>query len=375
MLDRKQASIGWIDVVWLLFIIGLALLPPIREIHKQLTLLAFGVFQLLEGRLVAWLPDRGRAYAVLIKIVLATLLLDHTSDIGINSSYWPIYFLPLVTAAIYFGVVGSLLWTALTALAYCSYLIPALQEYELTTEGASFLAIRILFFFLASILVNRFVVENRRQVQRYQALSETLEQTNRQLVRAEADARRSERLAALGQLSAGLAHEIRNPLGVIKGSAEMLSQKLKDSAPLATELAGYISSEVNRLNALVSRFLDFARPFNVELRPVQVSEIVDRCLESAHAQFPDSPVRVERDYAPQAAGNPRGRPALRACLRQPYCERLSGHGCSSREPIHRRLSRHPANSARSHRPGGFRRQKWCGCCHRGFRARRSAGIA
>lgn len=299
MLDRKQASIGWIDVVWLLFIIGLALLPPIREIHKQLTLLAFGVFQLLEGRLVAWLPNRGRAYAVLIKIVLATLLLDHTSDIGINSSYWPIYFLPLVTAAIYFGVVGSLLWTALTALAYCSYLIPALQEYELTTEGASFLAIRILFFFLASILVNRFVVENRRQVQRYQALSETLEQTNRQLVRAEADARRSERLAALGQLSAGLAHEIRNPLGVIKGSAEMLSQKLKDSAPLATELAGYISSEVNRLNALVSRFLDFARPFNVELRPVQVSEIVDRCLESAHAQFPDSPVRVERDYAPK----------------------------------------------------------------------------
>jgi len=299
MMERKKFPITWIDLLWLLFIIGLALLPPIREIHKQLTLLAIAVFQLFEGRLLVWLPNRGPAYAVLGKIALATLLLDHTGGIGINSSYWPIYFLPLVTAAIYFGTIGSLLWTALAALAYCSYLIPALQEYELTTEGATYLAIRVLFFFLATILVNRFVVENRRQVQRYQALSETLEQTNRQLLRAEADARRSERLAALGQLSAGLAHEIRNPLGVIKGSAEMLAQKLQGASPLAIELAGYISSEVNRLNALVSRFLDFARPLNVELRPLQLSALVDRCLEAAHAQFPEATVEVQRDYVPQ----------------------------------------------------------------------------
>ncbi len=129
----------------------------------------------------------------------------------------------------------------------------------------------MLFFFIAAILVNRFVMENRRQVERLQVLSEKLEETNRQLRRAEADARRAERLAALGQLSAGLAHEIRNPLGVIKGSAEMLNQKVKDSQPLVAELAGYISSEVNRLNALVIRFLDFARPSKLELRPGRTS--------------------------------------------------------------------------------------------------------
>ena len=144
-----------------------------------------------------------------------------------TARYYPIYYLPVVTAAIYFGPVGTLLWTALASLAYCSFLIPALQEYELTAEGAWILTTRILFFFIAAVLVNRFAVENRRQVARYQALSETLEETNRQLQRAEADARRSERLAALGQMSAGLAHEIRNPLAVIKGSAEMLSKKLE----------------------------------------------------------------------------------------------------------------------------------------------------
>ena len=75
-------------------------------------------------------------------------------------------------------------------------------------------------------------------------------------------------------MSAGLAHEIRNPLGVIKGSAEMLHQKLGDSNPLATELAGYISSETNRLSSLVTRFLDFARPLHVELTTQDVTAVL-----------------------------------------------------------------------------------------------------
>jgi signal transduction histidine kinase len=297
MLERERSSVGWIDVLWLLFILGLALLPPIDEIHKQLILLVIGVFQFFEGRFVAALPRRGPAYIVLIKIALSTLLLDHTGDLGINSSYYPIYYLPIITAAIYFGPVANLFWTALTSLAYCSFLIPALRDNELTAEGAGYLAIRLVFFFFAAILVNQFAVENRRQVQKYQALSETLERTNQQLQRAEAEARRAERLAALGQMSAGLAHEIRNPLGVIKGSAEMLSQKLGSAQPLERELAGYISSEVIRLNALVTRFLDFARPFRLELKPQRIPEIVDRALESVSGPLGNENVSVERNYA------------------------------------------------------------------------------
>ena len=153
---------------------------------------------------------------------------------------------------------------------------------KLTTEGYGLLAIRILFFFLAAMVVNRFVVENRRQTKRYQELAETLAETNRKLEQAQDEARRSERLAALGQMSAGLAHEIRNPLGVIKGSAEMLHQKLGESNPLASELAGYISSETNRLSALVTRFLDFARPLHAELVPQEITAVLDRAL---HAVF------------------------------------------------------------------------------------------
>src|SRR5580658_8052292 len=302
MIEAKRPTMNWMDVLWLVLLAALALLPPVQEVHKQLILLAFGVIQLSEGWLIARVPRRGPAYLVLLKIALATLLVDHTGEIPINSYYYPIYYLPAVTAAEYFGPWATLLWTSLASAAYCFYLYPALQEFEIGPEDYGRLAIRIVFFFLAAMVVNRFVVENRRQTQRYQELAETLAETNRRLEQAQAEARRSERLAALGQLSAGLAHEIRNPLGVIKGSAEMLTQKLGQSNPLATELAGYISSETNRLSALVTRFLDFARPLHAELTPLDITAVLDRALHSVSLSSAQSSpqkdgiVRVERQY-------------------------------------------------------------------------------
>ncbi len=297
MTEAKRPTINWMDVLWLVLLAALALLPPIEEYHKQLILLAFGVIQLGEGWVIARLPRRGPAYLVLLKIGLATLLILHTGEIPINSYYYPIYYLPAVTAAEYFGPWATLLWTSLASAAYCSFLYPALQEFEITPEDYGRLAIRIVFFFLAAMVVNRFVIESRRQTLRYQELAETLAQTNRRLEQAQAEARRSERLAALGQLSAGLAHEIRNPLGVIKGSAEMLTQKLGESNPLATELAGYISTETNRLSALVTHFLDFARPLHADLTPQDITAVLDRALNDVAQFWKGSVIKVEKDYA------------------------------------------------------------------------------
>jgi len=145
--------------------------------------------------------------------------------------------------------------------------------------------------------VNRFVTENRQQVIRYRELAETLAETNRRLEQAQEDARRSERLAALGQLSGGLAHELRNPLAVIKGSAETLMRKLVSSDPISTEMAGYISSEVNRMNALVTRFLDFARPHKLEQQREQIPPLIERGLKAARDRWPDAKVEVERQFA------------------------------------------------------------------------------
>jgi signal transduction histidine kinase len=296
MADPERRILAWIDLLWLVFLGGLAVLPPLFAIHKQLTLLAIGVYQILEHSLLEVAGSRGRYYTVLIKIGLASLLLAHTG--GINSSYYLIYYIPVVSAAMFFGAWGTLGLTALTSVAYCSFLIPALQEFQLTPQGTTELAIRNLFFFLAATVVNRFVTENRRQAESFRLLAETLAETNRRLEQVQEEARRSERLAALGQLSAGLAHEIRNPLGVIKGSAEMLNKKLRATDAVTGELAGYISSEVNRLNTLVTRFLDFARPLDLDRQPQEIPPLVDRALKAVRDRWPDAPVEIERQYAP-----------------------------------------------------------------------------
>ncbi len=299
--DPQSRRFSRLDVLWILFLLGLAILPPRWELHKQLILVAIGVVQLLEGWLISRLPERGVAYVVLLKILLATLLIDHTSvgDFAINSAYYPIYYIPVVTAAVYCGPWMTLFWTLLSSTIYCAYLFPALQESELTAEGIEYLTLRILFFFFAAMIVNRFAEHSRHQTELYREIAERLAETNRRLEQVQAEARRSERLAALGQLSAGLAHEIRNPLGVIKGSAEMLNQKLQQSDELARELAGYISSEVNRLSALVTEFLDFARPLHADPHPTDLVALLDRVLKTVTDRWTGKPVTVERDYAPK----------------------------------------------------------------------------
>ncbi len=295
----ERATPRWLDVLWLIFLGGLALIPPVAEVHKQLILLIIGITQLLETRFVRLAGKPGPGMTVLIKIALATVLINHTGDpAAINSDYYPIYYLPVMTAAMYFGPVATLLWTLAASLAYSSYLYQASQHFTITANSISELLMRVLFFFFVAMTVNRFVVQYRMQVRRYQVLSETLSEANRSLKLAQEEARRAERLAALGQLSAGLAHEIRNPLGVIKGSAEILVQKLDAATPLAKELAGYIYTEVNRVSALVGRFLDFARPSQLDLAASDIISVVERSLKAVSGQGACAHVKIQRNFAP-----------------------------------------------------------------------------
>ena len=87
-----------------------------------------------------------------------------------------------------------------------------------------------------------------------------------------------DRLAALGEMAAGLAHEIRNPLGSIKASAQYLSEA--DRSPEdGREFLGIIVDEVDRLNRVVSSFLDYARPPHTDPEPIYVNAAVERTLQ------------------------------------------------------------------------------------------------
>jgi signal transduction histidine kinase len=138
----------------------------------------------------------------------------------------------------------------------------------------------------------------RVQSGNYKAVAEQLAEANRNLQAAEAAVRRSDRLAALGQLSAGLAHELRNPLGTIRASAEMLSRSVASENEVAREVTGFIASEVDRTNSLVTRFLEFARPLELRLAPGDLVQVIDRAVAQVQREPGAAGIGIIKNYSP-----------------------------------------------------------------------------
>jgi len=104
----------------------------------------------------------------------------------------------------------------------------------------------------------------------------------------------AEKLAGLGRMAAGVAHEVRNPLGVIRSSASLIREGLGDGgdADLA-EASEFIVAEVDRLDGFVRSVLNFSRPLAPELAAVDASAVVDRALALASGQLGEARVDVE----------------------------------------------------------------------------------
>ena len=103
-------------------------------------------------------------------------------------------------------------------------------------------------------------------------------------VRMQESIHRNERLAAMGQMAATVAHEIRNPLGIIKSTAEVLKTRYQKH-DREDELFDFIPSEVERLNRLVNDFLTFARDKKLELQQADLVQTIQKALEDIHAEY------------------------------------------------------------------------------------------
>ena len=126
-------------------------------------------------------------------------------------------------------------------------------------------------------------------------LYEDLRKSYAELARAQRQLIQQERLAALGELSAVVAHEVRNPLGVIFNSLGSLRRMLRPSGD-AKMLLDIVGEEADRLNRIVGDLLDFARPSTPQLRPEPLERIVDEAVQAALAQ--NSGVQLAREADP-----------------------------------------------------------------------------
>ena len=127
------------------------------------------------------------------------------------------------------------------------------------------------------------------------------------VVSMEQELRRSERLAAVGEMAARMAHEIRNPLASISGSVQILQGSEPDPAsdPAHARLMGIVVREVDRLNDLIGDFLRYSRPAPLALESVQLADLVREIAGVAEGQSGDDVVlRLELDDAVVVRADP-----------------------------------------------------------------------
>ena len=295
--NRRLAWFRWQDLVWLLLFGSLAAVSPLQNDAELELLAALALLQIISPRVRALNTRAGTAVVIGLKLVLGFLLIGVTY--GIDSDYALVLFLPILSAATTYGAFGTSLVTLLACAAYLVFVpVAQAQGYIFKPEAIQNILLRVLFQPLACYLTYGLAESNRIEAERARAAADELARANERLREAEASVRRGERLAALGQLSAGLAHELRNPLSTIRTSAEMLTKRLEGSNAVAQELAGYIASEVDRTNLLVSRFLEFARPLQLRLSEVDIHSLLDEAILNFQKQDPARALTIHRAYDP-----------------------------------------------------------------------------
>jgi signal transduction histidine kinase len=260
-----------------------------HDLPERALLLGLAVLQLIEGRVPLLRTLPGRMSSVFLQLALGFELMHQTG--GVASPYSLILLVPVLSTATVLGVAA----TAVASVAAISVLLAPLlfidwKHFEMDPDGPHVLAIRCLVMAAAAVLVNALGAAIRSESARNKATAEQLAIANENLLAAEAAIRRAERLAALGQLTAGLAHELRNPLASIKGSADLLARTAGERDLMSRELGEIISSEVDRTNLLVTRFLDFARPLEPRRETSDITEIIDSAAKRAG-------VTIVREYS------------------------------------------------------------------------------
>lgn len=200
------------------------------------------------------------------------------------------YYIPIVLMALWFGWRGGVGAAAMVAVSYWPHIAMAWRphpEYRITGY------VEIGMFFVIGALTGALADQERSYRKRIEETAASLNQAYKQLQESAEQLRRADRLSALGELSAGLAHEIRNPLGALDGAVQILRRpQLPEQS--RQEFAAMAEKEVSRLNRLLGNFLEFARPHAPQLSLIEPGLLLEsvRQLAAETAKMAGVSIRI-----------------------------------------------------------------------------------
>jgi signal transduction histidine kinase len=123
-----------------------------------------------------------------------------------------------------------------------------------------------------------------------------IEKRARERLRLKEQLSHAEHLSNLGEMVAGISHEIRNPLGIIRSSAELLKKKVAEIDP-SNAIPDIIIEEASRLNSIITDFLNYARPKNPSFMPCRVEEVLEKNIASLSSQIREQGYTIIKHYS------------------------------------------------------------------------------
>jgi signal transduction histidine kinase len=217
------------------------------------------------------------------------------SSLHWHNVYQHLYYLPIVFAGLSFGWIGGLAAGMLAGISNAPHNFASLR---VAPSYAVDQMLDVPIFCAAGVLTGVLAERGRKQRADLERTTKRLSEVYQQLQDNFELMKRSERLFALGQLSAGLAHEIRNPLASVSGAAGILRRNPR-LEPKDAECVEIISKECQRLNRLVGNFLDFARPRTPRYQTVDLSPTLDSVMELAGHAIGKQAITLRREVLAQ----------------------------------------------------------------------------
>jgi signal transduction histidine kinase len=237
--------------------------------------------------------------SIALQLILASVLVVLTG--GMGSIYELIYFLPIISAAS--KLPGRVVMVAVgaAALAILGFIITAEQVPSSISRVKEFqdAVTAIVYFIIGGTLIYLFAKDEREQRLHYQTMAAKLADTNSELMVVQAElterltqlAQMEERIqrigqfAALGELAGQVAHEVRNPLGIIKGAAEMLATRLTDVS--TQRHVAVLLEEVERVNKVVEGILSLGRPLRLLTTSLVFQDLLQAVVKATLAASPE----------------------------------------------------------------------------------------
>lgn len=244
-------------------------------------------------------PRSRIAVSVLIasSIVLITVLhfLTPLDQVVWHEAYQRLYYIPIIAAALLFGLRGGLAASLFATVIYSPHIFLHWQHGHFDYSINQYAEV-VIFNLVGSVMgalgdrLKRARERAERNANERRKAYEELQRTFEQLLQAE-------KLAALGELAAGIVHEVRNPLGAIKGAVEILEDELPVESP-RREFSNLAKKEIERLDKLVGEFLRFARPATLSIGLNDLNEIVESVASLVQNQALSQGISVEKKLQP-----------------------------------------------------------------------------